>query len=175
MSFMKNTTAAFAIALAGVLPATQADALVLDGGWDTFNWSGGVSASWVQTFSFTLTGSAILKVTDAFISGDMFDIFNFGVLLGSTSAVPAGLGLSIVDDYDAAFADGDWSSASFTLGPGSYEITGTVAQIATGFSSGGGALRLDTTVPSPVPIPAAGWMLVTALGGIAALRRRRKS
>ena len=31
------------------------------------------------------------------------------------------------------------------------------------------------TLPSPVPLPAAGWLLLASIGGVAALRRRRKA
>jgi hypothetical protein len=34
---------------------------------------------------------------------------------------------------------------------------------------------VEAQAPSPIPLPAGGWLLVTALGGLAAMRARRKS
>ena len=74
------------------------------------------------TFDFTVpTQGGILEVTDVLSKGDVFDIFNFGTLFGSTKFVP-------IDDMttanpDEAFVDPTYSSGSFVLAGGSYSIS----------------------------------------------------
>ncbi|HBE21135.1 MAG TPA: hypothetical protein DEG17_18000 [Cyanobacteria bacterium UBA11149] len=63
----------------------------------------------------------ILKVTDAFSVGDVFDIFNNGTFLGSTSFVEEGDLITM--DPDEAYGDSNYSSGTFILGEGSYSIS----------------------------------------------------
>lgn len=46
---------------------------------------------------------------------------------------------------------------------------------ATWFTAGQATVPGGPTNPSPVPLPAAGWMLIAGLGGLAAMGRRRKA
>ncbi len=139
------------VALGIAVQPAKAVPLGADTGWATFSWSGGVGTAWTPAFDLTLTSTSELKVTDAFFNGDRFNVFANGSLLGETSA-PDNDGSTIGDDYDAAFASASWSSATFILGPGTYTITGALTELATGFTSGGAALRVDTVVPLPATL-----------------------
>ncbi|UYV12975.1 MAG: hypothetical protein NCW75_01510 [Phycisphaera sp.] len=87
----------------------------------------------------------LLKVTDAFLSGDRFRV---RVFRGATqvaafnTTVPVD-GDSIGGDYDAAYASRRFSSGSAELAPGRYRVEITV--IDSPFDGGGAALRLDST------------------------------
>ena len=94
------TVAVFVFLLVSSKPAL-AIPLVVDSGWQPFSF-GGVGSSWNNTFQFTLVGSGTLKVTDAFQSGDQFNVFNFGSSIGATS-VPGSVGDQIFANYDGAF------------------------------------------------------------------------
>lgn len=67
---------------------------------------------------------------------------------------------------------GSWASASgirINLGPDAWDvgisnISYSVAQIA----------PVDPETPSPVPVPAAGWLMLAGLGGLGAFARRRR-
>jgi hypothetical protein len=50
-----------------------------------------------------------------------------------------------------------------------------VLTISFGFSGATGGGGQVTFTTSPIPLPAAGWMLISALGGMAVLARRRKA
>lgn len=163
---MKITSALFAAALS-LVAATQAQATTLTVGSDwTFFSFGAEGSAWSDTFEFTLTESAVFKVTDAYLSGDQFAVYNFGSLLGLTSA-PTTTGDSIGGDYDAAFADPRWSSASFVLGAGSYQITGLAT--LSPFGTGGAAVQL-----APVPEPETYAMLGAGVAALMLARRRKQ-
>jgi hypothetical protein len=142
--------AAMALALGAAAPAGAA-ALAVGGPWSTFDFAEAGSAltdfeTFETSYSFTLAESAYLRVVDGGLTGDRFELFNNGLSLGLTS-VPGDAGpLSVVDDFDAALADGRWSFASFLLAPGSYTITG-VATLSP-FDGGIGGIQL-AAVPEP--------------------------
>jgi hypothetical protein len=127
------------------------------------------------TFSFTLASSAVLDIVDAGFAGDTFGYsLNGGSALTSNvpvteyNANPANAGTN----FDAAFSDhANFSFASLVLAPGSYTLTGALAQSVTlsglPLNATVGAVRL-----SAVPVPAALWLMGSAIGGLVSLRRR---
>lgn len=155
------------IAIAGMLAASQAQAtaVTVNSGWVAFSFGDVGSSFFGEPFTFTLTSPGVLKVTDAFLSGDRFEVFDFLASLGLTSA-PGSTGDQIGSDYDAAVADARWSSAAFALGAGSYSITGEV--LASPFGGGGAALRVDDKVPEPASL----LLLSLGLAGLGLARRK---
>lgn len=153
--------------IVGMLAATQAQAtaVAVNGGWVPFSFGGVGSSFSSEPFTFSLAGPGVLKVTDAFLSGDRFEVFDFLASLGLTSA-PGSSGDAIGADYDGAFADSRWSSAAFALGAGSYSITGVA--VDSPFGSGGAALRVDERVPEP----ASALLLSLGLLGLGLARRK---
>ena len=149
-------------AQAGTVPYT------VDSGWSRFS-AGAVGTTVGRQFSFTLAKNAILTVVDSFLVGDQFEVFANGSSLGTTSAPGTG-GTNTGMKFDLAAADGIHSVGRFILGPGSYVISlNVLARSGTDTKLHIGALRADI---GQVPVPAAGGLLLTALGAMA-LRRRR--
>ena len=110
-----------------------------------------------------------LTVTDAFLSGDQFSVYDNLAFLGLTSN-PGSVGDQIGANYDGAVADARWSSGEWLLGAGSHSID--IFVVASPFGAGGAALRVDThAVPEPSTFALLG------LGGlglaVGAYRRRR--
>jgi YVTN family beta-propeller protein len=110
--------------------------------------SGGTPTTFLDappwTFLAPLAG-AELTVTDAFLAGDRFQVFDFGVSIGLTSA-PVG-NVNCGDDPVDCLNTPGISNATFSLAAGNHSLT-----IAPTLASGGGSgyLRVDAAaVPEP--------------------------
>ena len=159
---------ATAVLAAGAASATPVTPLTAGSGWKSFAF-GAVGTFAKKTYSFTIAGHAILKLVDGFTSGDRFQLFANNVSRGLTSLPTAGS--KIGTKWDLAFANSNFSHRGYHFGPGTYTITILVAQRAgTGTALHNGAISLDT---APVPVPAGGLLLISALGAAAAARRRK--
>lgn len=91
-------------------------------------------------------GGAILTIVDAFLAGDRFQIFDFGVSIGLTS-VPIGRG-DCGDDPVPCLADPNMSRGFFALLAGIHSIT--ITPILSPDGGGAGYLRVQVQqVPEP--------------------------
>ena len=159
----------------GLSAPAHAIPLTLDGGWTQFTFED-VGSPWSDDFTFELLDPAYFAVTDAFLSGDRFEFFVNGISVGQTSD-PTTEGVQINGDFDAAFADPQWSSAQILLDVGVYTITGLTTQSP--FSSGAAAVQLTTAdlggpeFEAEVPLPAAGLALLAGLAGLGVVGRRK--
>jgi hypothetical protein len=107
-------------------------------------------------------GGGELVVTDAFLYGDSFAVFNFGVLLGSTPLVAQDGGCG--SDPVVCAADPLASTGIFALAPGLYSLT---IQPTAVVSAGAAYFTVTQQVPEP------GLLALTMLGAGAILARRR--
>lgn len=105
--------------------------------------------------------------TDRTISWSVIDLFDSSVVASTLDAFVSGT-TGVVNTIGAS------STAGFRIlfGPDGFngginDITYSYARLGDGGGDDGGA--------SPVPLPAAGWLMIAGLGGLAALRRRRKA
>ena len=119
-------------------------------------------------------GGATLTVTDAFTSGDVFEVFDFGVSLGTTTAVDTSGDCG--DDPVPCLADPLMSHRAFALGAGPHSIT--IVPTESPFGSGSAFLLCEgcgeVTPPPPPGVPAP--LPLVLLGGglvLSALLRRR--
>ena len=120
-------------------------------------------------WTFTASGAgATLRITDAFFSGDRFEIFDFGVSLGLTS-LPA-LDVNCGDDPVPCFANPAMSTGLFLLAAGNHSLT----IIPTAALEGGGAGYFQVEGAAPV-VPEPATLTLLATGLILSVRRRRAS
>lgn len=112
---------------------------------------------------------AILKVTDAFFPGDVFNVFDFGNLIGSTSA--ANDGDSCGDNPDTCFADPLLSKGVFNLASGTHSIT--IVPTASPFEKGSAYFRIDSAAAKSVPEPTSILGVLAVLGSAGVLKRRK--
>jgi PEP-CTERM motif-containing protein len=130
--------------------------------------SGGTPTSFINAPPWTITvpaGGALLTVTDAFSSGDRFQIFDFGMSLGLTS-LPAAAGVvNCGADPVPCLAAMGISHGVFGLATGNHSLT----LVPTASVTGGGSGYLQVAV---VPEPATMLLVGTGLC-LAGLRRAR--
>ena len=182
-----------ATAVALVTDATQAGY----GAWNAFNVSDMESANldtaWIDsantnsagygsalTFTFTLDAGQVgtLNIVDAGFAGDTYQVTNLGNAFGITSSVATATYPNVTDvgnDFDAAFANPGFSQGVYTLGAGTYGISGALAQSVLGadgnsLNASVGAISLTVAA---IPEPASYVMLLAGLGVIGLLARRR--
>ncbi|OAI20946.1 hypothetical protein A1359_20010 [Methylomonas lenta] len=172
--------AAFLAVNSGQIHAATLNA---DGAWNVFDVdefsasSGGLE--WIDidggalSFDFTLTESAYLKVVDGGFSGDQFQVFDNGQLLGETSTASNNYPTSLGLDFDQAFSNADYSQGVYLLGVGSHTITGLLSisaidDIGDDINATVGAVSLTA-----VPLPAAAWLYAIGLAFFGAVSRRR--
>lgn len=191
-------------ALAALSLASHADTIELaaDGQWHTFTVASDQSVSggteWIVgdytnapgfgsalSYTFTIaTGyQGTLTVVDGVFAGDVFNVFNNGQLLGSTSIVPLTYyvenPINVGDDFDAALAEPAFSRQVFTLAAGTYSISGSLAQsvlydrvLSEALNTTDGALNLGV---SAVPEPSSAALLFAAIGVVVLVWRRQPS
>jgi hypothetical protein len=114
-------------------------------GWTLFDWGFvGEGQPIEEPFTFSSSAPVVVKVTDVLCRGDQFEVFDFGVSIGTTSVVPVqGCDTEpFVVDPDVAFEDPSFSHGSFILGPGFHSIT--IVVIADPFGSGSGYIAVDS-------------------------------
>lgn len=129
-----------------------------ESGWNEFDF-GVVNSYWDQMFSFSLTQTSVLRITDVYFTGDQFLVLNRGEIIGATSTPVATAYYTADTEY--AFVSDLWSSGEWILPPGDYLISGSV--LASPYGYGTGYLRVDSM---PVPVPTGFFLLGTSLLGI---------
>jgi hypothetical protein len=117
-------------------------------------------------WTFSAPAGAALTVTDAFLSGDQFEVFDSGVFLGMTS-LPA-QGIDCGDDPVVCLGTAGMSAGIFALGAGNHAIT--LVPLSSPEGLGSGYLIVAAAVAEP------GSLVLLGLGivGLALVRRYRR-
>lgn len=148
------------------IQAHKMGAITVGSGWRYFDWNGAAPVdSTDNPFTFTLTQTGYLSVTDAFIDGDRFEVWDGTTLIGTTS-VPLDDG-QFQGNPDLAFQTGRFSWGQYPLATGAHSINIRVIQEATGITGGEGALRVDYQ-PFTNAIPMLGFVGLAALAALLA-------
>jgi len=125
----------------------------------------GVGATFLDTppWIFMASTPVLFKITDSSLSGDFFDVRDFGSAVASTPAVALFANCGV--DPNICFADPLISHTSFVLPAGAHSITIFVhpAQI-----EGEGFFRFDA-----VPEPSTVWLLGSGLMALWAIAARK--
>jgi hypothetical protein len=152
--------------LANYDPYTPAPAPVLDAGWvyDQVN-QADPNPSVDSPYLYTLLNPAVFTVTDDFVQGDIYYVYDFGTLILTTSLLGAQTPFGGSDPYG-------WITAGYykdqiLLASGGHSL------VVTGNGGGGLPAGFYTRLDS-VPEPASLLLIVLGLIGLAAAKRKIK-
>lgn len=120
-------------------------------GYEEFNDSGFADYRWFNSFEFSLTKPAYLRVQDIGLDTDQFAVFDNDIFIGTTSDARGGLIYGDVNDPDLAATIPAYSNGIFFLDIGLHSIIGTNIRYGSTDYGGYAVLRVDTI---PVPEPA---------------------
>jgi hypothetical protein len=115
---------------------------------------------------------AILTVTDAFLRASVFDIFNFGTLIGSTS--PASMEGTCGSNPEVCFADPFASRGVFNLAAGFYSLT-IAPKVGSPVGAGAAYFRIDEAKKTPEPASGLSLLVLSALGVGSMLKHKQQS
>jgi hypothetical protein len=157
----------FSFSVAGVPAAACGVCLPSSGGNSAF----GGAPPW--TFNAD-AGGADLTVVDAFLLGDQFEVFDFGLSLGTTSIPGAPGSGDCGDDPVPCLANPGVSRRVFQLAPGPHSIT--ITPTLSPFSTGAAYFRIDAAqrvIPTLDAVGLGGLAVALGLASLLILRRRR--
>ncbi|QIE42208.1 VPLPA-CTERM sorting domain-containing protein [Meridianimarinicoccus aquatilis] len=169
---LKGAVTALGLSLASI---SAHAAPVLDGGWFGDDVQDTNTASDFSPYTFTLLADAWFRITDAFLTGDKYTVFETGSTTPLLTTALFGFSSGFGDNTTADFG---WTSAShesaeILLSAGSYSLE--VFGDCGGGCPAGFYTRLDSAMPT-VPVPAALPLLLGGIATMGALRRtKRKS
>jgi hypothetical protein len=114
------------------------------------------------------TDGATLTLVDAFLSGDRFELFDFGTSLGLTSAPLAGADCG--DDPLVCLADPGMSQGTFLFGAGTHSIS--ILPTSAPDFGGTGYFNVVTGGGSPTTVPEPDTLLLISAGLLAIVLMR---
>jgi hypothetical protein len=148
----------------------------------TYNFDGAFSSTALGNvnFDFTVSFDDALSVTDTdngltvnsltstIVSGDPFTSTTKYSFDASTNIIRFGAGDFARDFLQDATTD---FFVAYDFDDGASGVGGRNGDT----SSSGSIISLEVTEVAPVPLPAAGWMLLAGIGGLGVMARRRKA
>jgi len=153
LAFTSIATKADTISNGAVAPPSDDPPYIVNSGWTQFSWTGGPNVWNVEgAYTFSLSGSGTLEVTDWRYDGDQFKVYDFGSLIGTTST-PTDDSFTIGDNPDAAFVDPRFSHGTWILGAGPHSLTFYTIASAFCFPDGSGNFRVDASITNPPAVP----------------------
>lgn len=159
-----------------VATAAANAALVLNGGWQADTIDRAYVDSSGGPYVFSYGGSTTFSITDNFITGDTYFVYDFGTLILTTSLNGAQPSLAPIGDVlgDLGWTDASYEHGSITLAPGGHSLT--IQGNGAGGVPAGFYIRLDDVAPqSSVPEPTSLAVMSLAMVGLGAAWRRKQA
>ena len=152
------------------------EAVPVDGTWTSFTWDN--INSFNNEGAFTFLGPGIVDVTDCFVSGDAFTVFNGGQFLGVTEG-GTDSGEPSVLSPEGCWASDLYSKGSFLVDGRASAITFQTNQVCSDCREGRGYFRVrpapGAEEPAPVPVAPIWWLaLLSCILGLAGVRKLKR-
>lgn len=123
-------------------------------------------------YTLTVAGTDTLLVQDAFLAGDVFEVYDSGTLIGSTTSVAGNTAYSCGDDPAVCSEDPAMSQGAFLLGAGLHSLSFVPTESV--INTGAAYFEvIPNAAASVTPEPSALVLLGTGVLGIAGTLRRR--
>jgi hypothetical protein len=150
-------------------PAGIPPAPVLDAGWAYDGIDGRLVDSLDSPYIYNLASPAYFRITDDFIVGDTYFVYDFGAPILTTSFSYAGVPTGFSDPGESAWQSSAYSGGEILLAPGAHHL------VVQGDGIGGIPAGFYTQLTS-APIPAPGAILLGSIGmGVVSWLRRRRT
>lgn len=160
-----------AIGLVAQIPeARAAQPMPLDGTWVKITGIDNTPVPYIfpgGPWILSLSESFRLTVTDWQYAGDVFEVYDNDILLGSTSSIP--VSGAYAAEPDLALGNSRFSQNAWVLAPGAHSITIKVTQLAPTFTNSSVAFKAERIPDGGATI----LLLGMALGGISGFRANR--
>ncbi len=155
-----------AICLVTMMVSTASAAPILDGGWAYDQISAAFVDSDGSPYVYALPNPAYFRITDDFIDGDTYYVYDFGLPILTTTLAYAGVPTGFPDPGESAWVSPLYSGGEVVLGIGPHSLT------IQGDGVGGIPAGFYTQLTS---VPAPGAILLGSIGVslVGWLRRRR--
>lgn len=157
-----------AMCFVAVMAGTASAAPVLDGGWFGDQIDQAFVNSENSPYVYNLTSPAMFRITDDFVVGDIYYVYDFGAPILTTSLPYAGVPTGFPDPGESAWQNPAYSGGEVLLAAGAHELT------MQGDGVGGLPAGFWTQLSTPA-VPAPGAILLGGIGVslVSWLRRRR--
>jgi hypothetical protein len=157
-----------AVAQQGPLNSIGDPPLPLNGVWqgpfDEF--IGGPGNFFNETWTFN--GPGEVQITDEYVTGDAYAVFDNGSFVGDSSSVPSAPVADYTTDPSVAWLDNNFSHFAMDFGGGAHSITIEETQIPDGYSDSTYAIRGVATPDGGFTVG----LLGLALTGLGVIRRK---